>query len=309
MKTLIAVICAVASAIGFNYSAYLWKKSVDRLPPVKFKFQREVLNAFFTNRTWLTGTGFMLGSSVLYGVALSLAKVSVVTPIVASGIALLAYLAIKNLGERPRRIDLIAIGLNVLGVVFIAVSLAEDMSGKSGPETLAFNSAVLWTVAGVALFLAIVAPLAMRATGKNREAAGLGISVGIFYGLNAIFARILLFDWTQGEFLHSLIFVAAWAAVVVPGLVIYQAALQRGMAVIVVPVQAGIAQLIPIAVGMAVLGESFPESNVLTAFRIAGFALILTGTVILAQRSEEPAHGPGPETAVASETASDEATL
>lgn len=297
MKTLIAVICSVAAAIGFNYSAYLWKKSVDCLPPVKFKFQREVLKAFFTNRTWLTGTGFMLGASVLYGVALSLAKVSVVTPIVASGIALLAYLAIKNLGEKPRRIDLAAICLNVLGVVCIGASLAEDVSGKSGTETLTFNPAILWTVAGVAVLLAILVPLAMRAAGGNREAAGLGIAVGIFYGLNAIFARILLYDWTQGEFLHSLLFVAAWAAVVVPGLVIYQAALQKGMAVIVVPVQAGIAQLIPIAVGMAVLGESFPESGALTALRIAGFSLILAGTVILAQRSEEPARGPDPEAA------------
>lgn len=297
MKTVIAVICSVAAAIGFNYSAYLWKSSMDRLPQVKFKLQAGVLKAFLRNRTWLTGTGFMLGASVLYGVALSLAKVSVVTPIVASGIALLAYLAIKNLGEKPRRVDLLAIGLNVLGVVFISVSLAEEMGGGAAEEVLTFNPAVLWSISVAAVVLAIVVPLAMRATGGNREAAGLGISVGIFYGLNAVFARILLYDWTQGDFLHSLLFVAAWAAVVVPGLVIYQAALQRGMAVIVVPVQAGIAQMIPIAMGMAVLGESFPESDALTAFRIAGFALILVGTVILAQRSEEPVPGAGTEAA------------
>jgi uncharacterized membrane protein len=299
MKTLVAVICAVIAALGYNYSAYLWKKAVDRLPRVKFKLQAEVLRAFFTNRPWLFATGIMLGASVFYGIALAFAAASIVAPIIASGLAFLAYLAIKNLGERPRTVDLVAIGLDVLGVAFIGASLAEDVAGKVSSNTLSYNATALWVVAGVTVLLAVVIPLTMRLAGAGREAAGLGISIGLLYGWTTVFARILLYDWTKGMFLGSLVFVIAWAAVTIPGLVIYQAALQRGMAVIVVPIQAGLAQLIPIIVGMTILGEAFPRSGVLTALRIAGFACVLVATIILAQRSEEPV---GETSAVVDET-------
>jgi len=290
MKTVVAVLCAIVASLGYNYSAYLWKKAVDELPRVKFKLQRNVLKAFFTNRTWLFATGIMLAASVLYGIALALAAVSIVAPILAAGIAFLAYLAIKNLGEKPRRIDLVAIAIDVLGVMLIAVSLAEEVTGKTASDTLKFNPVALWAVAGAVVLLAIAAPLVMRAVGGGgREAAGLGISIGLLYGWTTIFARILLYDWTKGDFVGSLVFVLAWAAVTFPALVMYQAALQRGMAVIVVPIQAGLAQLIPILVGMMILGESLPKSATLTTLRILGFAFIMVGTVILAQRSEEPA--------------------
>lgn len=288
MITVLAVFCAVAASIGFNYTAYLQKVAVDKLPRVTFKASREVfdvIRAFLSNRTWLISLAVMLISSVLYSVSLVFIEVSIVTPIVASGVAFLAYLAIKNLGEKPRKIDLLAIGINITGVILIGVSLAEKVSGGGKGDTLKFNPWAVWLVGTGIVLLAILFPLVMRSGGQSKESIGLGISVGLLYGMTAIFARILLYNFSKGYIFNP--YVLGWAGVCIPAFVIWQAALQRGLAVIVVPIQAGIAQLVPILLGMVILYEKLPRNPTLAAIRILGFLLVLGGTIILSRRSEE----------------------
>ena len=55
----------------------------------------------------------------------------------------------------------------------------------------------------------------------------------------------------------------------------------------VVPLLAGLSQLVPIALGMVALHEKFPKSPALSVLRIVAFALILVATVILSRRAEE----------------------
>ncbi len=288
MITVLAVICAVAASLGFNYTAYLQKVAVDKLPRVTFKISKEVfgiIRAFLRSRTWLVSLAVMLISSVLYSVSLVFIEVSIVTPIVASGIAFLAYLAIKNLGEKPRKIDLLAIGINITGVILIGVSLAEKVSGNGKENALKFNPWAVWLVGAGIVGLAILFPLIMRSGGQSKESIGLGISVGLLYGMTAIFARILLYNFSKGYIFNP--YVLGWAGVCIPAFIIWQAALQRGLAVIVVPIQAGIAQLVPILLGMIILYEKLPKNLILAAIRILGFLLILVGTIILSRRSEE----------------------
>ncbi|MBU4178969.1 MAG: hypothetical protein KJ907_12515 [Actinobacteria bacterium] len=266
---------------------YLQKKAVEELPSVKLKISWTVFKAFATNKPWLIAIGISLVGGAFYSIAILLAPISVVQPIVASGIALLAYLAMKNLGERPGKADLYAIGVTVLGVILIGVSLAEGI-----PPEAEHDPVVLWIFAGVVALVAIIVPFLMRG-GGNRQAAGLGISVGLLFGIAAIFARLLLLDWSNQfsargvSVLFVSIFLIGWALTLIPAFIMLQAALQRGMAVVVVPIVAGLSQLIPILGGMIALNEPFPESGVLTAVRILAFALILGATVVLARTAEE----------------------
>jgi hypothetical protein len=84
------------------------------------------------------------------------------------------------------------------------------------------------------------------------------------------------------------IFLLAWALTLIPAFIMLQAALQRGMAVVVVPIVAGLSQLVPILGGMIALNEPFPESTALSALRVLAFVLILGATVVLARTAEEP---------------------
>lgn len=292
MKTVIAVGAALGASLLLNYSMYLQKKAVDKLPTVKLELSWTVFKAFATNLPWLLAFGLSLLGGGLYAIAIAIAPISIVQPIVGSGIALLAYLAIKNLGERPRRIDIYAIGLNILGVILVGVSLMEGL-----PKQLKHDPVVLWIFAGVVVFLAVVIPLLMRGGSGNRLAAGLGISVGLLFGIAAIFARLLLVDWTNRwpdkglMVLFSSVFLVAWGVTLIPGFIAMQAALQRGMAVIVAPLVAGLGQVVPILGGMIALKEPFPKSVALSVVRMVGFGLLLVGTIILSRRAEET----GPE--------------
>jgi drug/metabolite transporter (DMT)-like permease len=299
LKTLFAIICAIAASLAFNYAMYMQKKAVGVLPEVKMQFSWSVIKAFVSNRAWLVSMVVVLFGSGLYAYALTVAPISIVQPIMASGVALLAYLAIKNLGEKPRRIDLVAIGLSILGVALIGVSLAEGL-----PKDVRHSPVSLWIFTAALVVVAIIIPLAMMKGSDARKAAGLGIAVGIFYGTSAVFAKLLLVDWsgqwsTRGVLVvFSSVFLIAWAVTLVPAFIILQAALQKGQAIVVVPLLAGLSQLVPIALGMVALHEKFPKSPALSVLRIFAFALILVATVILSRRAEavtvEPAHGVEP---------------
>ena len=297
MKTVLAVACALGASVLLNYAVYLQKKALGALPAVRLEVSWATFKAFITNRLWMTAMVVSVIGGGLYSVAITLAPVSIVQPIVGSGVALLAYLAITNLGEKPRRIDYFAISLSVTGVVLIGVSLAEGV-----PKQPAHDPGELWIFAGGMLLAAVVIPLFMRQ--ESRLAAGLGISVGIMFGLVAIFARLLLLDWSNQwsekgvMVVFSSVFLIAWAVLFIAAFIAFQAALQRGMAVVVVPLVAGLSQLVPIAGGTIALNEAFPKSDPLFAARILAFALILVGTVILSRRAEEtgPAEEGEPDT-------------
>jgi drug/metabolite transporter (DMT)-like permease len=308
MATIIAVAMAVGGTICFNYGAYLQKVVVVKLPKIELNLKWSVLKAFLTNKQWLIAIGVTVIGAVFYAVAITMAPVSIVQPIVGAGVALLAYLAIKNLGEKPRKQDLIAIGMSILGVILIGVSLAEGVPKKAPPH----KPGVLWIFCAVVVLLAAVIPLLMRGSG-NRQAAGLGISVGLLFGLTAIFARLMFVDWanqwsSEGILvLFSSVFLLGWALAYFPALLISQAALQRGMAIIVMPLVAGLSQVIPIVGGMLALGEKFPKNTALIIVRIIAFCMILVATVILSRRAEEELEeAPEHEEAVTPQLAPDE---
>ncbi|HEY5527028.1 MAG TPA: DMT family transporter [Candidatus Anoxymicrobiaceae bacterium] len=115
MKEFGAIACAVLGALALNYAIYLEKKAVSSLPEVEFKNLKKTLKSFLTNGPWMKAQIVNVLGFALYSVALAFAPVSIVEPIIASGVVLLAYLAIKHLGETPRKIDYLAMGMTVLG--------------------------------------------------------------------------------------------------------------------------------------------------------------------------------------------------
>ena len=121
--------------------------------------------------------------------------------------------------------------------------------------------------------------------------------MGLLYGLGAIFARLMFVDWANQWpdkgilVLFSSVFVLAWAATTLPAIAIMQAALQKGMAVIVVPILAGLSKMVPILGGLIALKEGLPHNNILAALRILAFAMILVAAIILSKRAEEELPG------------------
>lgn len=282
MREFFAIACAIAGALTLNWAIYLQKKAVTDLPDIEFKFSWDTIKAFITNKPWLFAQAINVTGFVLYSIALALAPVSIVEPIIASGIVLLAYLAIKHLGEKPRRIDYMAMGMSVFGVILLAVSLVEGL-----PKDKLNHGWEIPLFAGVIVGLAIIIPLVMRGS-KAKLSVGLGISVGLFFGIAAVFQRLTMMYLVNlsTHWQWFLVFLVCCILTYIPAFILLQAALQKGMAIIVAPIYNGLMELVPIVVGMMALNESFPASPILKVVRILAFVLILTGTVILSQRAE-----------------------
>ena len=69
------------------------------------------------------------------------------------------------------------------------------------------------------------------------------------------------------------------------GFGVFQAALQRGKAVVVAPLYNGLVVCVPIVMGSVALHESLPRSAALGGLRIAAFALIVLGAIFLSSRT------------------------
>ena len=286
MQEVLAISIAVVAALLLNYAIYLQKKAVAALPEVKARLSWATVKAFITNKPWMLAQTVNISGFALYSLALALAPVSIVEPIIASGVVLVAYLAIRNLGEKPRVVDYYAMGASVLGVILLGLSLAEGLQ-----KDVLRHPVEIWIIAAVILSLAVIIPLLMRGGSGNRQAAGLGISVGLFFGMAAVFQRLLMINLGHNWVLVG-IFVALCIGTYLPAFIILQAALQKGMAMVVAPIYNGLMEFVPIVLGMVVLNEGFPQGNLLRAFRIVAFVLILAGTVVLSQRAEGEENAP-----------------
>lgn len=285
MKTAGALLVAITASVLINWAIYLQKKAVLDLPEVKAKLSWELIRAFITNKPWLLAQMANVSGFALYVVALSIAPVSIVEPIIASGVVIPALLSMRNLGEKPRSLDFVGMSMSILGVILIGLSLLKGL-----PEDELIHPYEVWVIAGVLFALAAAVPLLMKGS-PNRQAAGLGISVGLLFGIAAVFTRLLLMFWGD-DWALFVAFTIACIAGYLPGFIVLQAALQKGMAVVVAPIYNGIMEFVPIVMGMVVLNEKFPHNadgslNVpLTAIRITAFVLIIGGTVILSARAE-----------------------
>jgi uncharacterized membrane protein len=273
MTEAIAVIIAFAASFCENYSTYMQKKAMNALPRLSLRLSWTVLWTFFTNRPWLAAM-VMEGVGVgFYMVALIFLPVSIVEPIITAGIALVAFLAIRKLGETPGRIDFLAIGTIVIGVTFLAVSLAEGL-----PKHNTYKPLELWASAALVLFLAVAVPLGLYLFRRENIAAGLGFSGGLVFGLSAV-SRLLMGDFGNLWYIWLLACVLTYPV----GFGIFQAGLQRGRAVVVAPIYNGMMLCVPIVVGTVALNEHLPASAALTALRLAAFILIAGGAIVLSR--------------------------
>lgn len=284
----IAVILALAATTMINYSGYMQKRELDRLPLIGSQKPLETIKAFITCRPWLEAQGLQFCGTFIKAIAVGLAPLSVVQPINTAGIAVLAWLAITKLGERPSPSDWLGIGGILLGLAMLGRSLIGVPS-----QAFTYNPFILWffvifffAVAGFSLFRGF--------TRKHAQAPNLiAAASGILIGLTAVIVKLGWNDvgsrfWEHG-FRHSLLSPYLYLIVLLPivTLVLDQIAIQRGKAIVVVPIITGMSNLIPIIIGIVAMHEPMPSSSGMLLMRLASFVTIIAGSIILSLRREE----------------------
>jgi uncharacterized membrane protein len=267
----------LAATLLIQVGYFLWKVSAEGQPRIGQASAVDVARSLLTDWRWMLGFAATTAGWVLFVQATSLGDISLVQPLMSAGDLLLILLAVVFLKERLVAIE----WLGVLATVLGAMALAWD--AETAPSTR-FGAVRLGALLGITL----LAGLAIWWAGRRRPRPEiyLAMIVGLCFGAGSVLTKAMTIHAAEPGQLGI-----GWAILVDPllpavilanvmGLVLLQAAFQRGRAAVVVPLQLALANALTVVCGVWVFAE---QIDVLRAF---GIVLIVGGTAILHLKPE-----------------------
>lgn len=291
MKEWIGALVAVASALLYDTGYVLEKQALAGLPPIRLT-PAGVFRTAASSRRWLAGFVAMLLGLLLQVIALTLAPVSVVQPILAGGLIALAVAGSSLLGERLNRRHTTALGLIMLAVLAVAgsaqgrIRLATHVPGT--------RFLVLGAVIAVLAALAARSGLGRRdyipAGGRVSLAglAGTALAAGLLYGLGALAEKAIatrlvragLFRgaWSSLGTAYPWIFVVATLA----GMLVFQVGLQANPASLMASLTNVTSTGCALVGASVVFGEAVLPGGWWSVLRAAGFACVVASVILLA---------------------------
>jgi uncharacterized protein YbaR (Trm112 family)/drug/metabolite transporter (DMT)-like permease len=300
-------IALVATTI-YNVGFVLEKRALTYLPAIDTRRILSLLRTLFTAPSWLAGFALILSGTVLQLVVLSLEPLTVAQPLQASGVVVTILLSRLVLRERLGRIELTCIVVLVVSVILLSLSSGHGSGAGTHADGL---SVALAALPGILLGLVIYASAQRAPRARHRYRRGVsgvsyGLCAGLMYGVAGLALKALSAGLFAGHRAHSLLAAALSPYLYVAlacmgaGLVLFQTALQRSPASIVVPLGAIISTGYLIVIGSWLFHERLPSSPVLLAMRLTGGIAAVFVPVVLTVAAErgatrpQPAAGSGP---------------
>jgi drug/metabolite transporter (DMT)-like permease len=280
MSVPVALAIAILSTILLDLSYLFQQRSEDELPNFSPRHPALAARSLLGAKLWALGAGLgILGW--LASLVIALADLSLVQAASASGIAILAVIAVLWFGQRLSRRERLGVALATVGLIAIGLSL-----GGTQESTAAASEAgvIVWVVASAAIGLGLSSTHRMKLLSS---AAAAGLAAGVMLRAGRVSTKGLLdtvpddarfADYLASPFLYITIVIYAlgvWAQAV---------AFQRGQAVNAISLLVASTSIVPILAGLFVFNDPLPGDALGLTLRLAGFALVLGGAALLAVR-------------------------
>lgn len=233
---------------------------------------------------WLVGFACEIGGFAFEVIALTLAPLLLVQPLLASGLVLLVLGSGLFLGERLTRLGAAGMVTLSAGVVLLTVAVGPEPPGAVLPDA----EALVFTVAAAGALTALLAYLAGRSlgTGHTVEAGALfGAAAGVCYTVAAVATRyvgVQVHRFGGGFVSHVMAgpgpYLLAAASVVATALL--QRAMQSGSTLAAIPTSTSVAAVLPVPAGIFLFQENVPAGGRFVAF-VAALVLTLAGASAL----------------------------
>lgn len=296
--TYTGILLALVATTAYNVGLILEKRALGQMPALNLRRVLRVLVSLATSRAWLSGFALMLTGLACQTIALTFEPVSVVQPVLASGVVLVLVLSRLVLRERLHGGETWCVAAIAVSVVLLAMSASgvKD-SHHASPGWVA---AVMVPSAVIGLVFA-VGSLRSRIRRRGTAVAGVwaGVGTGLLYGVAALAIKalsgILVGHQTAagiaiGVLLSPYLYVLGGSLAV--AMLLFQAALQAGRASIVVPVSNVTGSVYFIIAGTWLFHEHLPTSPGKLALRLAGIGLAVLVLVVLGRQAQEQVPAP-----------------
>jgi hypothetical protein len=288
---------ALVTTSSFNTGLILEKRALDRMPALNVRKVTALVTSLLANPAWLAGFALVAAGLACQVIVLTIEPISLVQPILASGLALSLVLSRLVLRERLGGAESWCVAAMVISLVLLALSQEAAPPGAArGAGTL---PAVTVIVPSVAAGLLIAAWPLRRRLGRHRSAAtGIcaGIGTGLLYGVASLATKGLSGILSRS---HTALGIAAGiiaspylyllGGCSVAALLLYQAALQACRASILIPVSNVMSGLYFVIAGTWLFHEHLPASPAKLALRLAGIATAGLVLILLSRQAAPPA--------------------
>jgi drug/metabolite transporter (DMT)-like permease len=289
--TYTGILLALVATTAYNVGLIQEKRALGQLPALDIRRVLRVIVSLMTSRAWLAGFALMLTGLACQTIALTFEPVSVVQPVLASGVVLVLVLSRLVLRERLHGGETWCVAVIAVSVVLLAMSAtgAKD-SHHASPGWVA---AVMIPSAVVGL---VFAAGSLRGRRRGTTVAGVwaGVGTGLLYGVAALAIKalsgILVGHQTAADIAIGVIsspYLYVLGGSLAVAMLLFQGALQAGRASIVVPVSNVTGSVYFIIAGTWLFHEHLPASPGTLVLRLAGIALAVLVLVALGRQAPE----------------------
>jgi drug/metabolite transporter (DMT)-like permease len=290
----LGIAVAAFATTSYNVGLILEKRALRRLPPIDARHAVALLRTVLLDPAWMIGFALMSCGLGFQVVALTLAPVSVVQPVIGSGVVILVVLSAVVLRERLGRLELGCVLAVVVAISAIALS-ARGASGAVGHQASGLLIAAVAIPTCLVAMAVGAASLRTPTRGKHRApviGVSYGLSSGLLYGVATLALKALAGDifHHSGRVTELVLAVltspypyltVACSAV---ALLIFQTGLQRCRVSIVGPVSNITGSVFFLVAGTWLFGERLPASPAGLALRLSGIVAAGVAVTVLSRQ-------------------------
>jgi drug/metabolite transporter (DMT)-like permease len=290
---------ALVATISYNIGLILEKRALGRMPALDIRHAIRVLFSLLANAGWLGGFALMLTGLACQTIVLSFEPVSLVQPVLASGIALVVVLSRVVLRERLGGAESWCVAAMALCVVLLALSTGGT-SSQAGHDVIGIAMTAVAVPSMLAGLLIATKPLRSRPFGRHRApVTGIcyGLGTGLLYGVASLAIKglsgVLVHNHAAAGIVTGLLaspYLYLFGGCAVTAMLLFQVALQSCRASIVVPVSSVTSTLYFLVAGTWLFHEHLPASPDKLGLRLTGIAA--AGLVLVALARQVPSGSP-----------------
>ncbi len=293
MSLILAIIFGLLAYAALNIGMVLEKKGASTLPQIENTSALDNLKNFLGCKIWVIGALITFSQVFLLMIALTMAPLSLISPLFGFGLVVLAFFSKLYLNEDINKIEYAGISITIFGIILLGLFsnpneityTVNEIAGLyfSPFSFIYFISMIIFTI-----ILCIYSIL------NNYKLAA--IIFGFASGIAGAFGNIFMKGVSSGvgQFtLESTIINILWILMLIfsfmgsgVSMMLLQMGFQKGRAVLVAPIYSIIAMLYPTISGIIILGEWAGQLFLNILIQSTGIIIIVLGIIILSFYNE-----------------------